>query len=116
MAPTTGTRHLQGFVACAKRTERSTLEKVLGGHAWLEPTYDVCAAIGYAIKDGKIHSNDEWMTKRLEEILSIAKKYSNDHGWIGSCVHQFIEDDGPVVDQGQCAFDLWKEESSKGKN
>lgn len=52
-----GTPHLQGYIECAKRLMRSNVEKILGGHAWLNVTHDSEAAVGYCLKDGRIHSN-----------------------------------------------------------
>lgn len=54
-----GTPHLQGYIRCENRLRRSNVEKVLGGRAWLEVTHDEEAAIGYAIKDGVVHSNEQ---------------------------------------------------------
>ena len=52
-----GTPHLQGFLRCEKRLMRSNVEKVLGGHAWLDVTHDEEAAIGYCLKEGRIKGN-----------------------------------------------------------
>lgn len=52
-----GTPHLQGYIRFSKRLRRANVEKVLGGHAWCEVTHDEDRALGYSIKDGKIHSN-----------------------------------------------------------
>lgn len=59
VAPSTGTRHLQGYIGFEDRKKRRTVERMLGGHAWLEPTENSIAAIGYAIKDGVAHSNQQ---------------------------------------------------------
>lgn len=109
VAPTTGTRHLQGFIWCAKRTERSTLERVLGGHAWLDVSHSPTYGIAYAIKDGIFHSNwKEEEMERLEDIYSYAVKYGPEFRWIASCLENDLEGDWAIEDPGVCAYNTWR--------
>lgn len=54
-----GTPHLQGYIRAEKRLRRANIEKVLGGRAWCAVTHNETAAIGYCLKDGRVHSNEE---------------------------------------------------------
>lgn len=95
-APTTGTKHLQGYIHCDIRTERKTLERLLGGHAWTEPTHDRVSAIGYCLKDCCFWSNlvegDELL--RLRKIVEAAKEFGTENDWIGSVLENAIDSPG----------------------
>ena len=77
-----GTPHLQGYIRADLRIRRAQVEKVLGGHAWCAVTHDEQSAIGYSIKDGRIHCNQEcgWMV----EVIRKAKEYGGEYKWLGS--------------------------------
>lgn len=77
VAPTTGTRHLQGFIRIEARTRRACVEKVLGGHAWCAVTHNEIAAVGYSIKDGVVHCNKEIPEdtgERARVVYSVCKE------------------------------------------
>lgn len=94
VAPSTGTKHLQGFISLSDRTKRRTVERLLGGKAWLEVTHSSVNAIGYAIKDGVIHTNEGVMTDtRMREVIEKAKKYGKENCWLGSVWFNAIDNE-----------------------
>ena len=83
-APSTGTKHLQGYIALADRTKRRTVEKLLGGKAWLDVTHSIENAIGYSIKDMDFYWNqDPIELMRLRGVMEEAKKYGSEYYWLG---------------------------------
>ena len=88
IAPTTNRPHLQGVIwrSDEVRVRRKQVEKVLGGHCWLDPTYDVESATGYSIKDGEFYTN--WMEgeELLEarKLIEEAKKFGTEYSWLGN--------------------------------
>lgn len=107
-APTTGTKHLQGYIHCEIRTERKTLERLLGGHAWTEPTHDSMSAIGYCLKECCFWSNlvegDELL--RLRKMIESAKEFGTENNWLGSVLMNSFE--APKYEVAKCYHDTWK--------
>ena len=93
-APSTGTKHLQGYIALADRTKRRTVEKLLGGKAWLEVTHSPENAIGYAIKDGEFFWNEDPIEiGRLRVVIEKAKKYGSEYYWLGGVMFNAIDNE-----------------------
>lgn len=93
-APTTGTKHLQGYISVSKRSERRTVERLLGGKAWLEVTHSPQNAIGYAIKDGEFLWNEDPIEiGRLRVVIEEAKKYGKENYWLGGVFFNAIENE-----------------------
>lgn len=72
-----GTPHLQGYIRAEKRLRRANIEKVLGGRAWCAVTHNPVAAIGYCLKDGRVHSNEEMpegLGERARLLYTVCKE------------------------------------------
>lgn len=95
VAPSTGTPHLQGFIRFSKRVRRTGVEKMLGGRAWCAVTHAPTAAIGYACKEGLIHSNKE-IPENVGEKCRLTYKVCCEMGmkkYIYFCVYNSFDQD-----------------------
>lgn len=106
VAPTTGTNHLQGCIWSTddSRKKRRTVERVLGGHAWLDVTHDLDSCVGYSIKDCEFFTNltNTEEINRLRGVISEAKKYGEEYYWLGGVFFNAI--DSPEYDLGEGSY------------
>lgn len=108
VAPTTGTPHLQGCIWSFdedKRVWRKAVEKALGGHAWLEPTHNVWACVGYSIKEGDFYTNmhDGTQLSKLRDSIKYALEFGKEYDWLGSVF--FNEDDLDQIELGRKLYE-----------
>ena len=108
IAPSTGTKHLQGYLESEKRLERRTVERLLGGRAWLEVTHDSEAAIGYAIKDCMFHTNTTKPEEvvRLRDVIRRAEDFGREYVWLGGVLYNAFE--CPTYVPERCAYKMVK--------
>lgn len=94
VAPSTGTKHLQGFICFSERKKRRTVERMIGGKAWLEVTHSPEEAIGYSIKDCVIHTNMGVLEDtRITEVVKKAVAIGKENWWLGSVFVNCLDSD-----------------------
>ena len=87
VAPTTGTKHLQGMIwhDDGVRFRMKTAESMLGGRAYLTACKDFEAAQGYCVKEGDVYSNC-YDAVALRSLVSAAAALSKCNYWLGAAL------------------------------
>ena len=99
VAPTTGTKHLQGMLWHEEdvRFRMKTAERMLGGRAHLVVCKDFEASMGYCVKEGDVYSNC-YDPVALRSLVAAAAALSKCNYWLGAvlqhvdCPDDFLSD------------------------
>ena len=94
VAPTTGTKHLQGMIwhDDGVRFRMKTAESMLGGRAYLTACKDFEAAQGYCVKEGDVYSNC-YDAVALRSLVSAAAALSKCNYWLGAALQHIDSPD-----------------------
>ena len=95
VAPTTGTKHLQGIVWNENNTkvDRKVIESMIGGRAHLEYPIQFENALGYCLKDGNVLTNTVYDLTHFLSMLRIFISFSKCSTWLFEMWRHYVGQD-----------------------